>query len=513
VAASAPALTAAPAGRVRPPAVAGTYYPDSPASLTAAARYLFRLAESGPELRGKPVALVLPHAGWPFSGVAAATAVRHLRPGDFARVVVVAPAHYGDLRGYALDDARAYRTPLGEIPLCPDVRSRLELEGTARVDSGPGRREHAVEVLLPLLKVALGSYCLAPVLTGQTTEEQEKACATRLRGLDDGRTLYVFSGDLTHYGPRYDFMPFGPRAEAAPRVRALDEALIEPLIAGNARAFREALEQTKAMVCGGNPLRTFLELLPLLAPESRPRLLAYYASADLPWWKDDNSVGYATLAAFREGSVEGEPLRSVPDYPDVEKDTPPLSADLGRRLTRLARAAVEAEFFGTEALEEALAALGPEAPLRRRHGVFGSLYRRDAQRIAADGRLRGCQGQVLPTYPLDLGTVQAALEAAFRDPRFTKLHAGELSGVQFEVTVLSPPQAVAGPSDIAIGKHGVLLQKDGKVAVFLPQVPKEAGWNVEETLDALAEKAKLPRGAWREGASLAIFTGQVFAEE
>jgi AMMECR1 domain-containing protein len=80
------------------------------------------------------------------------------------------------------------------------------------------------------------------------------------------------------------------------------------------------------------------------------------------------------------------------------------------------------------------------------------------------------------------------------------------------VTVLSPRRPIASYREIAIGTHGVVLQKSGHAALFLPQVAPEQGWNVEQMLDALAEKAGLPKAAWREGATLSVFTGQVFEE-
>jgi len=498
----------AEAAKVRRPAVAGTYYPDSRASVIAAARYLFRLAESAPSLGGRPVAVVLPHAGWPFSGLAAATALRQLQPGDFDRVVVVGPAHGAGFTGYALDDTRAWRTPLGDVPVCAEALARIR-GGDARLDASPGLREHSIEVLLPLLQVALRSFCLVPVLAGETDAEQEKAFAKRLAALHDGRTLFVFSGDLVHYGPRYGFTPFGPRAEAAGRVHALEDEALRAIGAGDAAGLRVALTRTKAPVCGAPALRLFLELIGEVAPGRRPALLARYSSSDLPWSGDENDVGYATLAVTRDGTTSGLPLRAVPEVPEAANEA--LPPDLGRRLVALARAAVSTELLGGEALDRALLAVRADLPFARQ-GVFVSLYRKDAAAVAANGRLRGCQGQPTPTLPIDLGTVQAALDAAFRDSRFPRLHARELDEVQFEVTLLSPLRPLGAPEEIRIGTHGVVLEKGDKGALYLPQVPKDARWSVAETLDELAKKAKLPKNGWREGARLAVFTGQVFAE-
>ena len=101
----APAFECSGAVRRRPPALAGSWYPGDRARLVAAAHLLMRLSAEAPDLPDRPVALVVPHAGWSYSGLAAAAAFRSLRPGDFDRVVVVAPSHHGSFRGFALDDA------------------------------------------------------------------------------------------------------------------------------------------------------------------------------------------------------------------------------------------------------------------------------------------------------------------------------------------------------------------------------------------------------------------------
>ena len=156
------------AARTRPPALAGTWYPDGKAHLASAAHFLMRLAAGAPSLPGRPVVLVVPHAGWNYSGFAAAAAYRLLEPGDFDRVVVVAPSHHGAFRGYALDDATAYRTPLGEVPLCEGVTAGLT-SGVARVVAGVAEPEHAVEIELPFLQTTLGRFW-APQGTSWTPE-------------------------------------------------------------------------------------------------------------------------------------------------------------------------------------------------------------------------------------------------------------------------------------------------------------------------------------------------------
>jgi len=119
----------------------------------------------------------------------------------------------------------------------------------------------------------------------------------------------------------------------------------------------------------------------------------------------------------------------------------------------------------------------------------------------------------VPTYPLDLAVVKSALDAALGDPRFPEVEARELPRLAVEVTVLSPIVLVASWKEIRIGTHGIVLEKGGRRALFLPQVAVEQRWTLEETLGHLAMKAGLARDDWKSGTSFSVFTGPVFHED
>jgi AmmeMemoRadiSam system protein A len=243
--------------------------------------------------------------------------------------------------------------------------------------------------------------------------------------------------------------------------------------------------------------------------------LAHYASGDLPGIDDTSSVSYVAMAFLREAPAYasfGPPLVTLPRLEDAPPETPALSPAEGARLVRLGRAALVTHFLERDDLDRELAAW-PSGPGReRRQGVFVTLNRTDPGEVRAKGRLRGCIGQPEPTFPLYYGTVQAALDAALRDPRFEAVRAAELPRIEVEVTVLSPRRPVPSWHDIRLGTHGIVLKKGDKAALFLPQVATEQGWSLEETLAALAEKAGLPPDGWKTGASFSVFTGQVFEE-
>lgn len=510
------AAPAAPAvaGPVRPPALAGSWYPGSPALLLATARNLMRQAGAAPMPYGRPVALVVPHAGWVYSGPVAAAAFRILRPASFTRVVVMAPSHHAAFAGYALDDVSAYRTPLGEIPLARAALRDLEAPGLARVVAGATGPEHAVEIELPFLQAALGSFTLVPVLAGRVDAGMQKAFAERLARLDDGKTLFVFSSDFTHYGPRFDYMPFGATVGARTKIRALDDAAIGLLQRLDPDGWRDFVREKDATICGEAGLGTMLELLRRIAPGAKGTLLAHWASGEMPGLRDDSSVDYAALAFSREEGSVGEPVNAPPRVAAVAADDPPVTEAVGRALVRVARGALEADLLrDTELLDAALRELPEGRAALPLQAVFVTLKRKDPEGIARLGELRGCIGQVVPTYPLDLAVVTSAREAALEDPRFPEVEEWELPKLSVEVTVLSPIVRIGSWKEIRIGTHGIVLEKGGHRALFLPQVAPEQGWTLEETLDALAQKAGLARGDWRSGATFSVFTGQVFHEQ
>jgi AmmeMemoRadiSam system protein A len=142
--------------------------------------------------------------------------------------------------------------------------------------------------------------------------------------------------------------------------------------------------------------------------------------------------------------------------------------------------------------------------LQQPRGAFVTLKKK--------GELRGCIGNMIADEPLSKVVETMAIQAAFNDRRFNPLTADELNDIEIEISVLTPMKQVAGATDIVIGRDGVLLSKDDRHAVFLPQVATEQRWSREETLDNLCRKAGLETGCWRKGAHFSTFQAVVFSE-
>lgn len=189
-------------GSVRPAAVAGMFYPgrqDQLSSMLDGFLAHASMMPPGDVLPHPPKALIVPHAGYIYSGQAAADAYQFLRPWarSYKRVVLWGPAHRVAVRGVAVPSASAFETPLGQV--------RLDVQGLAMLRELPGvvvsdqahAQEHSLEVQLPFLQKTLGDFALLPLVVGQTTPDHVAGLMTALWGGDD--TLFVVSSDLSHY--------------------------------------------------------------------------------------------------------------------------------------------------------------------------------------------------------------------------------------------------------------------------------------------------------------------------
>ena len=485
---------------VRRPAVAGAFYPGAAAELRD--EVLSLLPKSGGE-GGRVRAVIVPHAGYVFSGATAGRAFAGVAGETLRRVVLIGPSHHAGFSGAALPrpGVSAFATPLGDVPVDREAVEALRrlpgFDGPAAAH-GP---EHCLEVELPFLQATAGAVPIVPVLVGHATDQD--AIDGIARGLatvvDDG-TLVVVSSDFTHHGAAYGYAPFPADARTGDTLRALAASTAGRAAAGDSRGFRHQIEASGDTVCGERPIRVLLELVDH-AFEGTGRVVGVSTSGEV-------SRDWGQVVAYAAVSFSG---RWTPWRDDGTAAQPaPLDAAQQEAVTALARAALQTHVTHRGQLAEWFAAHRVEGPLTAPAGVFVTVNNRP-ERARRMGRLRGCIGTLEAREPLVDAVVRAAVSAA-HDPRFPALAADELDGVTVEVSVLSPMRTVPDPEAIVLGTHGVLLTKGGRQAVFLPQVATETGWDVATFLSQLSRKAGLPADAWRRGATLEVFTAQVFGE-
>ncbi len=179
---------------------------------------------------------------------------------------------------------------------------------------------------------------------------------------------------------------------------------------------------------------------------------------------------------------------------------PSLSESDRQALLALARRAIE-----TAVREDRLPGDIPQAGVfAERHGVFVTLRCR--------GRLRGCIGVVDPDEPLGESVVRSAVSAALADPRFPAVDAEEIQHLHIEISLLTTPHRIS-PAAIVIGRHGLLIRRDTRHGLLLPQVATEHGFNRQKFLEEVCRKASLPADAWKDPETqVCAFTCEVFAE-
>lgn len=420
--------------------MAGLFYPDDPASLAREVEG-FLDAPREPVLRpGFPKAILVPHAGYAYSGPIAGSAYALLRParGIVRRVVVLGPCHRVAVRGLALPGVAAFDTPLGRVPIDLEAVARLADLPQVSVHRETHAREHSIEVQLPFLQAVLGDFTLVPFVVGRATAAEVAQVMDRLWGGPE--TLFVISSDLSHY-LRYE------------EARTVDRETVETMLAG-----RTDIDHDRA--CGATPAVGLLE-----AARSHglvPELLDLRSSGDTAGDRD-RVVGYAAIAFWQPGQAS---------YGKTHGDV----------LVSIARGAISSALgAGAEAK--------PQAPWLAEHRAsFVTLQR--------DGDLRGCIGSLEAWRPLGEDVASNARGAALRDPRFPPVTLPELASIRVEISLLSSPSPMvfADHDDLIAqlrpGLDGLLLMSGGRRGTFLPQV-WESLPDPEEFLAHLKVKAGL----------------------
>jgi len=475
---------------VRPAAVAGAFYPGEAEALRRDVTARLAAAPGPPELPGKLRALVVPHAGYRYSGDTAAAAYKIVEGRGFDRVVLLGPAHRYRLRGVSIAGATYYRTPLGEVAVDAAFAVRLRKAAEAEAVPEAHAREHSLEVQLPFLQVAIGpGVRIVPVLAGDDPAAQARL-AVALAGMLDERTLLVVSTDLSHYPP----LAVARKVDAATveSWKTLDLGKVETVEREQMAAGHRNLDCT---MCGGAAVRVLMRLAPLAGIDA-VRVLKLDTSATAGG-EPGRVVGYAAVAFCASGREK--PARS--------SAPPKLSAASRRRLLEIARASAAAMAAGRGLPGLDLAGLPAE--LAKPGGAFVTLRNRD--------RLRGCIGR----YPGEASiaeVVHRMAAAAARDSRFrlNPVTPEEVAKeIDIEISVLSPLRRLDDWRKIRLGAHGVILRRGRRSGVFLPQVATETGWTLEEFLVHLArDKAGLAPDAYKDPATeVLVFTALVFGEK
>ena len=505
----------APKKQVFESQLAGKWYPADKEQLQNQIKNLLESAET--QERKEVRALVLPHAGYKYSGSVAASSLKQLSSKTYHRVIILGPTHRYNLKNKVSVPANYthYKTPLGEIPLDMDFLNNLAKSPTVEKTDYIHRSEHSVQIELPLLQEVLTSeFELVPVVVGQLDPAAAAGIGKKIRDLiagDKEKTLIVVSSDFTHYGPRYGYQPFDKNIRE--NIRELDMKVLRHLRQQKIDKYYDFIDSTKVTVCGKHPLGILLQILPSNTAIHK----AAYDTSGRMTGSFQNSVSYLGLvctAPYKDTQSDKENNSDQESddksKADSEKDSKPpeqqaLNTESREKLLTLARRSIKYYLEHRTAPSQNDLDMEISEPLKKTRGAFVTLHK--------NGRLRGCIGEIKARRALYKAVIHQAVNAAFRDRRFRPLKENELDNISIEISVLYPPHKVSSFKDIEIGRHGIILKKRGRSSVYLPHVASQQSWDIRETLRHLSRKAGLPADAWKENTDFYVFEATVFSED
>jgi AmmeMemoRadiSam system protein B/AmmeMemoRadiSam system protein A len=466
---------------IREPAVAGTWYPGQPDILSNdVKRYLGNAKRA--EFGGKVVALISPHAGYPYSGQVAANAYKLIEGEAFDSVVVVAPSHYVLFKGVSIYDRGGYRTPLGVVPVDVELSKKM-MEKRKEIQFIPAAhgQEHSLEIQLPFLQVVLKTFKLVPiVMEPDWSWESCQYLATAISDtVREKNVLLVASSDLSHF-------------HSYKKAVELDRIVLNHIERFDPEGLNRDLKQGRCEACGGGPMISVMLAARALGA-NRGKVLQYLNSGDVT---GDRSrvVGYGAGLFYKAtGGTE-----KMKEEKKVGVDLG-LNAEEKKTLHQIAKTVIENKARGKAVPEFKI-----ETPiLKENRGAFVTIHKK--------GQLRGCIGYIEGRGPLYKTIEEMAEAAAFRDPRFTPVSERELSDLDVEISVLTPLRKITDPNEIEVGKHGIYIKKGWYSGLLLPQVATEYGWDRQTFLEHTCLKAGLPTHAWKDkNTEIYIFSADIF---
>ncbi len=481
------------AAAIRPPAVAGSFYSDSPSELKKTVEgFLARATDA--EIEGQIVALLSPHAGYVFSGQVAAYSYKQLKNREFDDVIIIGPSHCLYLKGASVGSWDYYQTPLGKVEVDMELVKKLKAaDSKIKFTPAAHSREHAVEVQLPFLQYVLGKFKLVPIIMGNSSPENCQMLSDALiKTIGSKKVLLVASSDMSHY----------PRYEDACRVDRQTLEVIESLaplklLQSSRQILGQGIPNLDCTLCGLGPVTTVLMTAKRLGA-TEVKVLKYANSGDVTVMGRTNRnrvVGYGSVAVYKSNKLEMKGQKRAGDFTLTEEQKVTLLQIARRTLSYCLRKEKIPEFQVQD------------PGLRQKRGVFVTLTNR--------GRLRGCIGHFAPDTPLYRLVSQMTIAAATQDYRFAYnlITVDELPEIRIEISVLSPMRRIKSIDEIRMGVDGIYVKMGNRVGTFLPQVATETGWSKIEFLERCCfDKAGLSLDAWKKGAEIHTYTALVFHE-
>lgn len=514
----------------RPPAVAGRFYSGTEKELKQEVEQLFAHAvtHAGHRVR----ALIVPHAGYVFSGGVAASAFNQLdKNSTYKRIFLIGSSHRVPVPGAAVYTKGDYRTPMGTVRVDSELGKELTTAhpGLFMANSHAHSGEHSLEVQLPFLQhLYRDNILLVPLVIGTYKASVCRDIAQALAPWFTEENLFVISTDFSHY----------PSYKDAITVDALTK---DAILSNNPHTLLQVLDENEnknisgldTSLCGWTSVLTLMYLTEAQQPNglSEPSVtqrssatqlspasqdsfvylpIEYKNSGDNPQYGEkDQVVGYWAIAVTEKKAaaektlfsrnaetlleaIAKEAIRKAVEDKDLLKAT---RSSFGAVKPKPVSATVQPATATDESLLQDPKQYPPE--LHKPYGAFVTLKQQ--------GCLRGCIGRIVSDIPLYLLVQEMARAAALYDNRFPPVSVEDLPHLTYEITILSTLREIKSIDEIELGKHGIIIEAKGRSGVFLPQVATDTGWSVEEFLGHCSrDKAGLGWDGWKK-ARISIF--------
>jgi len=404
---------------------------------------------------------------------------------------VIGPSHRAYMEEMlSVPRATHCETPLGEIPLDTEFIDKLLRFAVFQNLPYAHEHENSVEMELPILRYCQKDFRLVPIVAGQCSLGTIRRAGSILKSLIDNETLVVASSDFVHYGRGHGYVPFTDNIPE--QIEKLDMGAYEYIKKLDEEGFLEYKQRTGATICGAIPIAV---LLSMFDKDVNANLAKYTISGQLTG-DFSNSVSYLSVAFAGQWQ----------NCPEVQPtNVPKLTEEEKEQLLTLARKSIVHYLESRQPPQPDDFDVTISPPMKLPRAAFVTLKK--------DGQLRGCIGDIFPRQPLYKSVIINAINAAVNDRRFLPVTEAECGQIKIEISALTAPQAISSYDQIRVGVDGVVLSKDTRSAVFLPQVAPEQGWDLSQMLTQLSLKAGLPPDAWKQGASFLVFQADVFGEE
>ncbi|KTD82528.1 AmmeMemoRadiSam system protein B [Legionella waltersii] len=426
-------------------AVAGYFYPSDPALLK---KTIQDLINNAPVYTPIPKAIIVPHAGYVYSGPIAATSYASLasKKNSIKKIVILGPAHTLYFKGIAYDPVDEFATPLGLVDQDNELLQRITDLPFVHSLAEAHQREHCLEVQLPFCQMIFEQFKVLPLVVGDTKPQEVAEVLRRVWG--DEETLIIISTDLSHYLP-YEIACLEDKKTCF----SIDTLNYEAILHEGA--------------CGYFPLRGFLHYA--RQHNIVGRLLDLRNSGDTAGDKD-RVVGYAAFHFYDKLSVKDH---CAEELKKIAKDSIRLKTEENKLLR-----------INYKEYHPFLQLRLPTFVTLKKHGM-----------------LRGCMGSLVAKDLLADNVINNSLRAAFSDPRFPQVEAKELNDISLSISLLSPLAELSFTneeelkSQIRQGIDGLILICGAYQATFLPSVWESIA-SKEEFLSHLKVKMGLSPDFW-----------------